>query len=98
MNANHVRMLVHIVLVVAPQLCAHYAQMDTLILLVAFALQVSISQITHLLLAALVQQLIIFVFNVLMQLTALFAKQDIPEIYVIHALLVIKILTVVPVF
>ena len=98
MNANHVRMLVHIVLVVAPQPCAHYAQMDTLILLVAFALQVSISQITHLLLAAPVLQLIIFVFNVLMQLTALFAKQDILEIYVIHVLLVIKILTVVPVF
>ncbi len=98
MNANHVRMLVHIVLDVAPQLYAHYAKMDTLILHVAFAQQVSMSLITHLLLVILVLQLLIFVFNVLMQLTALFAKQDILETYVIHALLVIKILTVVYVF
>lgn len=97
MNANHVPMLVHIVLDVASQPYAHYAKMDTLMLHVVFVQQVSMSQITHLLLVVPVLQLIIFVFSVLMQLIVLVAKQDILVIYVVHALLAIKILTVAPV-
>jgi hypothetical protein len=55
-------------------------------------------RVANLFLAVLALKLMCYVFNVLIQLTALFAKQAILVIFVIHVLLVIKILIVVYVY